>query len=98
MALYGFNLVYFEESPFMYEEVKVGNSAACFEDYPVMGYGISQGNGLKMVTDMERGSSYGFAVLKGKNQDLLKMFNQGFTNLKANGTYQAILDKYIRTE
>lgn len=95
---YGFTLVYFDESPFMYEEVKAGNSVACFEDYPVMGYGISQGNGLKMVTGMEKGSSYGFAVLRGKNQDLLKMFDQGLTNLRANGSYQAILDKYIKTE
>jgi polar amino acid transport system substrate-binding protein len=95
---YGFILVYFDESPFMYEEVKAGNSVACFEDYPVMGYGISQGNGLKMVTSMERGSSYGFAVLKGKNQDLLKMFDQGLANIRANGTYKAILDKYIKTE
>jgi polar amino acid transport system substrate-binding protein len=95
---YGFNLVYFDESPFMYEEVKTGNSVACFEDYPVMGYGISQGNGLKMVTGMEKGSSYGFAVLKGKNQDLLKMFDQGLVNLKNNGKYQAILDKYIAVE
>jgi len=94
---YGFNLVYFDESPFMYEEVKSGNSVACFEDYPVMGYGISQGNGLKMVTGMEKGSSYGFAVLKGKNQVLLKMFDEGLANIKANGTYQAILDKYIKT-
>ena len=95
---YGFNLVYFDESPFMYEEVKAGNSVACFEDYPVIGYGISQGNGLKMVTGMEKGSSYGFAVLKGKNQDLLKMFDQGLVNVKNNGKYQAILDKYIKTE
>jgi polar amino acid transport system substrate-binding protein len=98
MEQYGFNLVYFDESPFMYEEVKAGNSVACFEDFPVMGYGISQGNGLKMVTDMERGSSYGFAVLKEKNQDLLKMFDQGLANLRANGTYQALLDKYIKTK
>ncbi|MDR1467769.1 MAG: transporter substrate-binding domain-containing protein [Spirochaetaceae bacterium] len=96
-AQYGFNLVYFDESPFMYEEVKTGNSAACFEDYPVMGYGISQGNGLKMVTDMERGSSYGFAVLKGKNGDLLAAFNKGLANLRTNGQYQALLDKYIKT-
>ena len=98
MGQYGFILVYFDESPFMYEEVKAGNSVACFEDYPVMGYGIAQGNGLKMVTDMERGSSYGFAVLKGKNQDLLKMFDQGLSNLRADGRYQALLDKYIQTE
>jgi polar amino acid transport system substrate-binding protein len=95
---YKLNLVYFDESPYMYEEVKAGNSAACFEDFPVMGYGISQGNGLKIVTDMEKGSSYGFAVLKGKNQDLLKSFDAGLVNLKKSGKYQAILDKYIATK
>jgi polar amino acid transport system substrate-binding protein len=95
---YGFTLVYFDESPFMYEDVKTGNSAACFEDYPVMGYGISRGNGLKMVTGMEKGSSYGFAVLKGKNDALLSAFNAGLSNVKANGTYQKILDKYIATK
>jgi polar amino acid transport system substrate-binding protein len=95
---YGFTLVYFDESPFMYEEVKAGNSAACFEDYPVIGYGISQGNGLKMVTDMERGSSYGFAVLKGKNTELLQKFDTGLKNLRQNGEYQKILDRYIATK
>jgi polar amino acid transport system substrate-binding protein len=95
---YGFELVYFDESPLMYEDVKTGNSAACFEDYPVIGYGITQGNGLKMVTDMEKGSSYGFAVLKGKNPELLKMFNDGLKNIKENGKYQEIIDKYISTK
>jgi polar amino acid transport system substrate-binding protein len=92
---YGFTLVYFDESPFMYEEIKTGNSAAGFEDYPVMGYGISQGNGLKMVTGMEKGSSYGFAVLKGKNGELLAAFDNGLANTKADGVYQKIIDKYI---
>lgn len=95
---YGFDVVYFDESPIMYEDVKTGNTVACFEDYPVMGYGITQGNGLKMVTDMERGSSYGFAVLKGKNTELLDMFNAGLKDIKENGTYQEILDKYISAE
>jgi len=95
---YGFDLVYFDESPLMYEDVKTGNSVACFEDYPVMGYGITQGNGLKMVTDMEKGSSYGFAVLKDKNTELLDMFNAGLKNIKENGKYQEILDKYISAE
>ncbi len=92
---YRFEVSYFDESPFMYEEVKAGNSVACFEDYPVMGYGISQGNGLKMVTDMEKGSSYGFAVLKSKNPELIEMFNKGLKDIKESGEYQKILDKYI---
>ncbi len=95
---YGFELVYFDESPLMYEDVKTGNSAACFEDYPVMGYGIAQGNGLKMVTDMEKGSSYGFAVLKGENTELLDMFNAGLKNIIESGKYQEILDSYISAE
>lgn len=96
---YGFTVDVLEGSGLMYEAVKSGNAVACFEDYPVMGYGISQGNGLKMVTDMEQGSSYGFAVLKGAgNDDLVEKFNAGLKNLKENGKYQAILDKYISTK
>ena len=95
---YGFTITQFQDSANMYEEVKGGNSVACFEDYPVMGYGISQGNGLKMVTDMEKGSSYGFAVMKGKNTELLEMFNAGLENIKANGKYQEIIDTYIAAE
>lgn len=92
---YGFTLTYFDESANMYEDVKAGNSVACFEDYPVLGYGVTQNNGLKIVTEKEQGSSYGFAVNKGKNAELLAMFNKGLENLKANGKYQEILDTYI---
>ncbi len=93
---YGFTVAYFEDSANMYEEVKIGNSAACFEDYPVLGYGISQGIPLKIVTPKEKGSSYGFAVNKGLNTELLAKFNKGLADIKANGTYQTILDTYIK--
>lgn len=93
---YGFELVYFDDSANMYQDVEIGNSAACFEDYPVLGYAISKGEALQIVTEMERGSSYGFAVLKGNNPELIEMFNAGLANLKANGKYQEILDTYIQ--
>lgn len=93
---YGFTTVVFDDSVAMYMDVLVGNSAACFEDYPVMGYSISQGIELKMVTEMEAGNSYGFAVGKGENAELLEMFNAGFANLVESGKYQEILDKYIQ--
>jgi len=95
-AQYGFTTVQFKDSAMMYQDVVAGNSQACFEDYPVLGYAISQNVGLKIVTDMERGSSYGFAVAKGQNQELLQMFDAGLADIKANGTYQSILDKYIQ--
>ncbi|MDR3052880.1 MAG: transporter substrate-binding domain-containing protein [Coriobacteriales bacterium] len=93
---YGFTLVNFKDSAMMYEDVKAGNSQACFEDYPVLGYAITQNVGLQIVTDKERGSSYGFAVKKGENAELLAAFDAGLANIKANGTYQAILDTYIQ--
>ena len=92
---YGFSIVVFKDSPTMYQDVVAGNSQACFEDYPVLAYGITQGVGLKIVTDKERGSSYGFAVAKGQNAELLQKFNAGLANIKANGKYQAILDKWL---
>ncbi len=93
---YGFETVVFDDSSAMCMDVVVGNSVACFEDYPVLGYGITQDNGLKMVTDKEQGSSYGFAVGKGVNAELLEMFNTGLANLKESGKYQEILDTYIQ--
>ena len=94
---YGFEIVTYDESANMYEDVKTGNSIAAFDDYPVLAYGVKQGNGLKIVTDKEAGNSYGFAVSKGENAELLQMFNTGLTNLRASGEYQEILDQYLET-
>lgn len=92
---YGFTIVPFDESAQMYDDVKTGNSAACFEDQPVLAYGVKQNNGLDIVTKKEDGASYGFAVSKGQNQELLDKFNAGLANLKANGEYTHILEKYL---
>lgn len=92
---YGFTVQSLDQSATMYESVKSGNAVAVFDDYPVLAYGIAQGNGLKTVTDKEAGGSYGFAVNKGKNPELLAAFNDGLAKLKANGEYQKILDGYL---
>lgn len=94
-AKYGFETVYFADSSSMYDEVKTGNSVAVFDDYPVLAYGITQGNGLKTVTPKEQGASYGFAVNKGQNAELLAKFNAGLKNLKESGRYQEVLDTYL---
>ncbi|MGO2542299.1 MAG: amino acid ABC transporter substrate-binding protein/permease [Specibacter sp.] len=92
---YGFTVKALADSATMYDDVKAGNSVAVFDDYPVLAYGVSQNNGLKIVTDKEQGSSYGFAVNKGQNQELLQAFDKGLAALKANGEYDKILDKYL---
>ncbi|MCJ0904021.1 amino acid ABC transporter substrate-binding protein/permease [Rhodococcus sp. ARC_M6] len=92
---YGFTTVYFADSSSMYDEVKTGNSVAVFDDYPVLAYGITQGNGLKTVTEKEDGASYGFAVNKGQNAELLSMFNAGLQNLRDSGQYDDILSQFL---
>ena len=92
---YGFAVKALADSATMYDDVKAGNSVAVFDDYPVLAYGINQNNGLKSVTEKEQGSSYGFAVNKGQNPELLAAFNTGLAELKSNGDYQSILDKYL---
>lgn len=92
---YGFSVTQYEDSATMYQAVLAGEASACFEDYPVIGYEISRGLGLKLPTPMEAGSSYGFATMKGANPELVEMFNKGLENIKASGKYQEILDTYI---
>lgn len=95
---YGFTITTFDDSANMYDDVKTGNSAATFDDYPVLAYGVAQGNGLELVTEKEKGGSYGFAVSKGKNQELLEMFNAGLADLKESGKYDEIIDSYLSAE
>ncbi|MEH2930545.1 transporter substrate-binding domain-containing protein [Candidatus Ventrimonas sp. KK005] len=92
---YGFTIMQFEDSSSMYQDVLAGNSVACFEDYPVLGYEISRGTPFTMPLEMEHGNSYGFAVLKGQNSELLMMFDAGLKNMKDSGKYDEILNTYI---
>lgn len=94
-AKHGFTIVPFDDSAQMYEDVKTGNSVACFDDYPVLAYGVKQNNGLKIVTKMVPGASYGFAVSKGQNQELLQKFNAGLINLRNSGEFDRIQEKYV---
>ena len=94
---YGFNLVYFEDSPTMYQAVLGGQCVACFEDTPIMQATIKDnGLALKCLEDTANaGGDYGFAIFNADNQELLNMFNKGLANIKANGTYDQILAKYL---
>jgi len=92
----GFKVNAFQDSADMYNDVATGNSAATFEDAPVLQFGIASGNvPLKIVTDAEPGADYGFAVLKGQNPELLQLFNDGLKNAKDSGAYQLIVDRYL---
>lgn len=95
---YKLSIKYFDDTPSVFQEIKNGNAAADFEDYPVVAYSISvnPNQGLKVVGDKVTTEPYGFAVNKGKNKELLDKFNEGLKKVKANGEYDKILAKYIK--
>ena len=94
---YGFNIIYFEDSPTMYQAVLGGQCVACFEDTPIMQATIKDGGlALKCLEDTANaGGEYGFAIFNADNQELVDMFNAGLANIKANGKYDEILAKYL---
>lgn len=95
----GFTVRGFQDAADAYTDVTTGNSVATFDDYPILAYGIQTGEvALKAVTEPERASSYGFAVNKGQNPDLLAAFNIGLKNVVESGQYQQILDDYLGDE
>ena len=92
---YGFTISYYEDSPSMYQAIINGVNDACFEDFSVIGWAIQSENvALKTVGDVINPAQYGFAVKKGENAELLELFNKGLENIKANGKYDEILNKY----
>ena len=94
---YGFTVTYFEDSPTMYTAVIGGQVAACFDDTPIMAANIKDGDlSMKLVDGTGNDpAAYGFAIFNADNQELVDMFNAGLANIRANGTYDEILAKYL---
>lgn len=94
---YNFKITVFEDSPTMYQDVLAGNSDACFEDTPIIAATIKEnGLDLKILEGSENeGAPYGLAIMDSANQELLDMFNKGLEDIKANGTYDQIISKYL---
>ena len=94
---YGFDIIYLESSPDVYQSVISGMAVACFEDSPIMAdYIKSNGVPMKLVDGTaNEGADYGFAVFSKDKQDLVDKFNAGLASIRANGTYDKILAKYL---
>ncbi len=94
---YGFEVVTFSTSPDMYQAVMGGQVEACLDDTPILKYNIKIGElDMKYVDGTENDpAQYGFAIFDSANQELVDKFNAGLANIKANGTYDEIIAKYL---
>ncbi|MBS9335368.1 ABC transporter substrate-binding protein/permease [Fructobacillus sp. M1-13] len=94
---YGFKVKYFNDTDTMYNDVVNGNTAATFEDYPVIQYAIKNGVKLQVRNPKDLGNAggVGFFVKKGENAQLLSQFNTTLAAMKKDGTYDKIINKYL---
>jgi len=94
---YGYSIKNYDDASGLYGAVRNGTVVAIFDDYPVLGYAINNGEAMKLIGEPEAGASYGFAVKKGQNAGLLEKFNAGLAHLKESGEYDQIIATYIST-
>lgn len=93
----GFTVTRVSTSPDMYQQVTGGQAAACFDDTPILKYSIKTGElDMKFVEGTENDpAAYGMAIFNADNQDLIDKFNAGLANIKSNGKYDEIIEKYL---
>ncbi|BBD14962.1 amino acid ABC transporter substrate-binding protein/permease [Melissococcus plutonius] len=92
---YGYTIKYLDTTDALYSALSINEIQAMMDDYPVIDYGITQGQPLITPIPRENGGSYGLAVKKGQNQEFLTRFNKGLKELKHTGEYKKIINKYI---
>lgn len=95
---YGYKIKTFSDGASMYDSLNSGSVAAIMDDEPVIKYAIKQGRKFKTPIEGTPSGKLAFAVKKGENPELIEMFNNGLANLKKNGQYQKILDKYLKSD
>ena len=93
---YDYKIKTFADASSMYDSLNSSSVDAVMDDEPVVKYSISQGQKLKTPIKGTPIGDTAFAVKKGSNPELIQMFNNGLANIKKNGQYQKILDKYLK--
>ena len=93
---YDYKIKTFADASSMYDSLNSGSVDAVMDDEPVVKYSISQGQKLKTPIKGTPIGDTAFSVKKGSNPELIQMFNNGLANIKKNGQYQKILDKYLK--
>lgn len=94
-AKYGYTLKSFDTSDLMNNSLDSGAVDAAMDDQPVVQYAINQGKNYAINMAGEKVGSFAFAVKKGGSYEyLIDEFNKAFAEMKADGTYAQIIEKW----
>lgn len=85
-----------EDEATLYMDVEAGGSDVLINDFPFVANKIKSGTAanLQIVGDKLTGEEYGIAIAKGK-EDILEKFNKHLKEMKENGEYKKLYDKYF---
>ena len=93
---YGFTVKTFDTSDLMNNSLDSGSVDAAMDDTPVVKYAIGQGKDYAINIKPESIGSFAFAVKKGgKHENLIKDFNEALKEMKEDGTYDKIMNKWL---
>lgn len=93
---YDFDILPFDQSVNMHRAVMNGNADAAVESSVVQAFAISTGQvDFRQIDEQINPVDQAFATNDGPDSELLTKFNAGFENIKADGTFDAIMEKYL---
>lgn len=93
---YDYKIKSFDTGDSMYNSLESAAVDAVMDDKPVAQYAINQGQNLRIEMKGESIGSFAFAVKKGsKYEHLITDFNKALKKMKKDGTYDAIMAKWI---
>jgi glutamine transport system substrate-binding protein len=93
---YGAKVKILEDEATLYMDVQKGGSDALVNDFPFVAGKIKSGTAadLHIVGDKLTGEQYGIAINKNQ-KELLDKFNKDLAEMKKNGEFKKIYDKYF---
>lgn len=93
------NIKRFENMPLAFKELESGGVDAVVGDSSVVAYYVTQNPNAKLFTLVDASfekEEYGFAFRKGRSDGLREAINKGLSQIKADGTYQKIEQKWFK--
>ncbi|MGT2711744.1 ABC transporter substrate-binding protein/permease [Streptococcus oriscaviae] len=93
---YGYTVKTFDTGDLMYNSLSAGAVDAVMDDEAVIQFAIQQGQDLSINMAGESIGSFGFAVKKSSQYEyLIEDFNKALAEMKEDGTYDAIIKKWL---
>ena len=93
----GAELVTFPSDGEMYTAIKAGQVGAILQDLPV-NLSHEQDGGFRIVENYDTGEQYGFAFREEGSEELREAVDEQLAEMRVDGTYDEIYDKYFSTD